>query len=423
MNQSPFPEPDTLPRVLLVDDEPDFLATLTKRLQRRGLDVSRADSGETCLEKLRAETIAVVVLDVKMPGMSGLDTLQAIKQEFPEREVILLTGNASTADGVEGIKQGAFDYLTKPVEMDHLLGKIRQAQEKIDREKEREAEAAQRERLQQQMIAAERLASLGTLSTGVAHEINNPLAMMREAVGYLQLVLDKEEMAGIPRREDITRGLETIAKGVDRIRRITHLLLGFVKQPEQPCAETNLHELIEETIELTSREIKDRQITITRDMPTKPLLIWSDPYELRQVLINLMTNAIQAIEKNGTITVTLAVQGKEIVLSVADTGVGIARENQHRIFEPFFSTKSPDQGTGLGLYVTRGIVERLGGTIDVDSRLGKGTVFRLTLPGYRQSDLEELTDATGQETNCANILQKIKEISDNDEDSRQGTDR
>ncbi len=409
------------PQVLLVDDEVDFLATMVKRLQRRGLTTDRAESGEACLDRLAQNPVPVVVLDVKMPGMSGLETLKIIKRDFPETEVLLLTGNVSTADGVEGIKQGAFDYLTKPVEMDHLLEKIKQAREKIQRRKEQEAEAAWREKMQQQMIAAERLASLGTLSTGVAHEINNPLAMMQEAVGYLQLVLNKQEMADIPRRRDLAKGIDTIAKGVDRIRRITHLLLGFVRQPGQPGEETDLKTLVEETIELTAREIRDRQIRIMREMTPGPAVIWSDPYELRQVLINLLTNAIQAIRKDGTITVGLKDRQQEVVLTITDTGEGIPRENRHRIFEPFFSTKAANQGTGLGLYVTRGLVERLGGTITVDSRLGEGATFRLTLPRCRP-DLRECGPETGSAPGGEDILKKVKEITTDDKNSDQSPD-
>ena len=128
-------------RLLLVDDENDFRQTVAKRLVKRGMDTKQAASGEECLEILKDDPVDVVVLDVKMAGMDGIETLHRIKKNHPEIEVIMLTGHATTQDGVDGLKTGAFDYLSKPIEPEHLLGKIRQAHEKLVREKEKLKEA------------------------------------------------------------------------------------------------------------------------------------------------------------------------------------------------------------------------------------------------------------------------------------------
>ncbi|MBN1842832.1 MAG: ATP-binding protein, partial [Deltaproteobacteria bacterium] len=283
-------------------------------------------------------------------------------------------------DGVEGIKAGAFDYLSKPIELEHLIGKIRQAHDKILRENEKLRELEYRARLEQQMIATERLASLGTLAAGVAHEINNPLAIIHEAVGWMQLLLQKKELEDMPRKGDFELALGKIKNGIDRARKITHQLLGFVKKTDSQFSEVDLEELAHEAIVLVKMESGNRQLGLTRDKNLGSISLFSDPYQLRQVLINLLSNAIHATGENGKIDVLLESAGDRVSLSVVDDGEGIPKENREKIFEPFFSTKAPGEGTGLGLFVTRGIVEKLGGKIDVVSRLGQGTTFRIGLP-------------------------------------------
>jgi signal transduction histidine kinase len=369
-------------RLLLVDDELDFRRTIAKRLSRRGIEPRQAGSGEACLSILEESPMDVVVLDVKMPGMNGIEVLEHIKRTLPRTEVILLTGYASTEDGVRGIKAGAFDYLTKPVELDHLLSKIQQAYEKCKWAEERERESEFRTKMEQQMAACERLASLGTLAAGVAHEINNPLAIIKESVGWMKLLLEKETVSSPPRKENFELALSKIEKAIERVKRITLQLLGFARKDDAIIKELNLVDVVNEALQLVEREARNKDIEIAQEVDAGSGPIWCDPYRLRQVLINLLTNAIQATGKGGKVTVGHRVTDDKVTLTVTDTGEGIPRENLERIFEPFFSTKAPGQGTGLGLFVTRGIVEKFGGTIAVESRLGRGSSFTVTLPKY-----------------------------------------
>ena len=368
-------------RVLLVDDEKDFRQTIAKRLTKRGISTEQAGTGEESLEILAKKPVDVVVLDVKMPGMGGIETLHKIKEKYLQTEIILLTGHAATCDGVEGIKLGAFDYLTKPIELEHLVGKIKQAFDKIRHEEEKVKDSEFRANMEQQMIATERLASLGTLSAGVAHEINNPLAIINESAGWMRLVLKREDLADVPSRQDLEMALGKIEKGVDRARRITHQMLETVRKNDSVSAEVNLHELVDEAIELVGKQIADKNIKIIKKFETS-LNIWSDPYQLRQVFINLLTNAIHAVGTGGKITIILETVNDEIILTIRDTGQGIPKENLEKIFEPFFSTKNPGEGTGLGLFVTRNIIDKLGGKIYVKSRIGHGTDFSIKIPKY-----------------------------------------
>ncbi len=368
-------------QVLLVDDEEGFRQAIARRLDRRGLAVRQAEGGEGALAILAESAVDVVVSDVRMPGMDGLELLDRIKQGYPEIEVILLTGHACADDGVAGIKSGAFDYLCKPIEIDHLTEKIRQARDKIQRREEKRREAEYRRRMEEQMIATERLASLGTLATGVAHEINNPLAIIKEAAGWMTLILNKPEMEGAPRRADLQNAAGKIEDAVERARRITHQLLGMVRKSEgADMTDVSLDALLAESIALIYKEALNRDIEITRWVDEAVRSIHTDPYQLRQVFINLITNAVHAVGKNGRVIVTAQPEGDRVAITVKDTGEGIPKEHLERIFEPFFSTKAPGKGTGLGLFVTRNIVEKLGGRISVESRVGQGAAFIIELP-------------------------------------------
>jgi len=380
-------------RLLLVDDETHFRSTLAKRLKKRGIAALQAGDGEECLAVLEDNPMDVVVLDVKMPGMSGIDALNRIKERYLKTEVILLTGHAATEDGVDGIKSGAFDYLTKPVEFEHLLSKIIQAYEKILAGNEKQKAAEYKALIEQQMIATERLAALGTLAAGVAHEINNPLAIINESAGYLSQLLEKQELADMPCKEVFEKALLKIENSIKRARTITHQLLGSVGKTESVLVEVDVGELVSETIQLVHKDAKDKNIVIIFQGADDSKAIWVDPNKVRQILINLMSNAIHATPEQGNISIQVENIDGGISIAVKDTGVGIPKENLEKIFEPFFSTKAPGEGTGLGLFVTRQIVEKLGGSLDVVSRVGHGTQFMVRLPDQSKVEADKIVDA------------------------------
>lgn len=367
-------------RVLLVDDEAAFRRNMVRLLTARGIHTLEAEDGEECLSRLETTTVDVVVLDVKMPGMNGLEVLSLIKEKFPGVEVIMLTGQATIQNGVEGIKSGAFDYLSKPVEVDHLAGKVLQAREKMQMSEARRREAEFRAEMEKKMIAAERLAALGTLAAGVAHEINNPLSVIKQSVKWLSLRIRKNQGSAGPGRAEIENTLEHIETAVERARRITHQLLGSVRQVENNFVEIDFERLIDDAAELVAGAASDGGVALERKPAPGLKGVWSNPDKLRQVLMNLLLNAVHATPEGGSVTVSTEHGDGDFIFSVTDTGVGIPEENLQRIFEPFFTTKSPGEGTGLGLYVTRSILDSLGGDITVESRVGKGTRFTVRLP-------------------------------------------
>ena len=270
------------------------------------------------------------------------------------------------------------------------MGKIQQAHDKIIFKQEKKKEAEYRAKLEQQMIVTERLASIGTLATGVAHEINNPLAIIKEAAGYMGQLLKKKEAENFAYKKQFELGISKVETGIDRARRITHKLLGFVKKNESVASDVDVKDLLNEVFELLQREALFKDIQMVQDTGDSPFMIRTDPYQLRQVLLNLVANAIHATGAHGKITVGLKPEGDSMVLiTVTDTGEGIAKENLKKIFDPFFSTKSPGQGTGLGLFVSNNIMRKLGGTIEVESRLGQGTTFFVRLPRQMSNDLTD----------------------------------
>jgi two-component system NtrC family sensor kinase len=214
----------------------------------------------------------------------------------------------------------------------------------------------------------------------VAHEINNPLAIINESAGWIHLLLQKIELKNIPHRMDLENALQKIDKSVERAKHITHQLLGIVRNHDGLLSPVDIQELVRESIQLVSRYADSKHVVIKLASAPKHIDLVADPYQLRQVLINLLTNAIHAEHEAGVIHVGLVQKKHEVVITVQDNGIGIPKENKDKIFDPFFTTKNPGEGTGLGLFVTKKIVERIHGHIEFQSSLGHGTTFSVRLP-------------------------------------------
>ncbi len=226
-----------------------------------------------------------------------------------------------------------------------------------------------------------KLASIGRLAAGVAHEINNPIAIINEKAGLMRdLVLKREDSA---LKDKYLKSLESILGSVKRVSTVTHRLLGFARHLDVQVEIIHLDLLLKEVLDFLQREAQHRNVEInlrdTADAPT----IESDRGQLQQVFLNIINNALAAVADGGEINISLAkVSPENVAVSVADNGAGIPPEHIKRIFEPFFSTRG-EKGTGLGLSITYGIVQKLGGHIEVESKVGEGTTFTVTLPTKR----------------------------------------
>lgn len=230
-------------------------------------------------------------------------------------------------------------------------------------------------------MQAHKLAALGELSAGLAHEINNPLAVIRQEAELLGELLVPGILERFPDGQDIQDSLREIIRQVDRCKSITHNLLNYARKNDPIIQAVDVNEIVEDMVRLVEKEAKCRNILLTRDYQRDLPLVFTDAPQLRQVMLNLLNNAIQSITGRGEVAVSTRRGGpSNLEVRIRDTGCGIAPEYLERIFDPFFTTKSPGQGTGLGLSISQKIVARLGGTIRVQSALGQGSTFTVTLP-------------------------------------------
>ncbi len=237
---------------------------------------------------------------------------------------------------------------------------------------ERRQARHEKAQIEEQLRHADRLATIGQLAAGVAHELNEPLGNI---LGFAQLA-EKAENLPLTAQSD----LEKIVKACLHAREIVSKLRLFARQMPTKKKETDLNEIVQEGLFLAESRCQKQGIEVIRELdPSLPSII-ADSGQLHQVLTNLTVNALQAMPDGGVLTINTSLRENSLVLRVADTGIGISKEVLKKIFLPFFSTKDSDQGTGLGLSVVEGIVKTHGGTIEVDSRLGGGTVFDVLLP-------------------------------------------
>ena len=380
--------------ILIVDDEKINLDLTARVFRNRGFKVLTAANAPEALALVKGNNPEIVVLDYMMPEMNGFSALKEIRQRFPATYVIILTGRGSERIAVELMKAGASDYIVKPflnqdlvervekvlkvraieirnrellVERDSLVREIaswnRELEERV-REKTNELQ-----RVQGEIIQAEKMSTLGYLSAGMAHEIRNPL----NSIGlYVQLV------KGSP---DETERLECLAKIEQEIKRIDGILrklMDAVKRPRFHLRQVSINEVVDSAIELFTSRMEMHRVSLKREYLRIPPPIQADPTELEQIFTNLFVNSIEEMTDGGVLGVVLDQDDSTIVIRVSDTGKGIPRENITRVFDPFFTTKN--SGTGLGLSVVLRIVRTYNGRIEVESEEGKGTVFTVYLP-------------------------------------------
>jgi two-component system, NtrC family, sensor kinase len=386
-------------RILVIDDEEAARYGIGKSLEREGYQVELASDGKEALLKIREFKPHTVISDINMPEMDGITLLQEVGRSANPPPVVLVTAHGSEGLAIQALRAGAYDYVSKPFDIEELRLVVGHAVERqrLSEENQRyylELEATLRElkQTQAERIQAEKSASLGRLVAGFAHEANNPLGALSSAIqtferafGRIQSLLQAEENRDSARPEEIERLCVALSESFRVARDACHRLDSMVKTmrhftnlDHSPLRRVDIRECIESTLALLKHQFKDeiRVYTEYGEIPE----IDCFPSDLNQVFMNLFLNGIEAILSQGEIRIQGWHESGMVFVRILDTGRGIPLENIERIFDPGFTTKSRGVGTGMGLPICQRIVEKHGGRIQVQSEPGKGTVFTLQLP-------------------------------------------
>ncbi len=244
--------------------------------------------------------------------------------------------------------------------------------------------------MNRQVVESGKLATIGELAAGIAHEINNPVAIMVEEAGWIEDLLEEEDLKQCENLDEFMRALRQINTQGRRCKEITHKLLSFARKTDSTINDVQINDSVREIVSLTAQMARYNNVIIETDLGEEIPYIRISPSELQQVILNLINNAIDAMEKSGgTIKIATKVSTieiKHLVIVIEDNGPGIPRDNLARIFDPFFTTKPVGKGTGLGLSICYGIIEKMNGKIDVHSEVGVGTRFRIWIPFQELED-------------------------------------
>jgi signal transduction histidine kinase len=382
-----------MPNVLLVDDEPSIRLTMGEFLKRAGYSVSTAADYDSAVVH-KAEDLDVAVVDINLPGKSGIQLLQKLCAAEIYVPVIMITGEPNLSVIPEIVRAGAYDFIAKPIVKDVLLNAVGRAVEKkrltdekrrLEQEIKRYAEelemrveerTAELVETHKRLVHQERIAALGRAAAQVAHEVKNPMAGLLLYSLHLKSKADKFS-------ESEAVLVDKIVDTINHLNRRVEQILNFARPVSLTLRPGDLNKIVNHVLELLQPQLTANKVEVRLTLPqTASAMI--DESSMRGALMNLMLNAIEAMPQGGTLSITIDQTDEALRLEIADTGQGIGEEEAKNIFEPFYTTKA--QGLGLGMPYAGKIIEQHGGTISLKSRIGEGTTITISLPAGQKED-------------------------------------
>ena len=394
--------------ILIADDNENNLRVLSTMLLGSNYHVRVAKNGIQVLNSVAISQPDLILLDIHMPEMDGYETCIKLKEsnEFRDIPVIFISALTETFNKVHAFNIGAVDYLTKPFQVEEVRLRVETHLLLHLRTKQLEGALDDIKRVQTKLVNSEKMASLGVLSAGIAHEINNPINFVFAGINsliknftelntgiheFFDLInglgqKEKENFLEVTAKYNLEKRLTAIPQLADDIKtgaiRTTEIVKGlrlFARSENEEKVPANISESIETALLLLKNKYKNR-IEIVKNFNCDIPFLKCYPGQLTQAFINIIHNGIDAIEGKGIIVIGMEIAENSLMITIKDSGKGIPADQLSKIFDPFFTTKSVGGGMGLGLSITHGIIEKHQGSILVESEPGIGTTFSISLP-------------------------------------------
>jgi signal transduction histidine kinase len=372
--------------ILLVDDEAGIRKVLAISLQDSGYEVHTAANGAEALRLFKKIEPPIVLTDIKMPDMDGIELLRKIKQVRPDTEVIMFTGHGDMDLAIKSLKYEATDFVTKPIHDEVLEIALKRARERISMRRQIQAYTENLERLvqekAQQLVEAERMAAVGQTVTELAHAIKNIANGLKGSIFVLGKGIELDN------KKYLLEGWEMVEGNLEKIKNLSLDLLNYGKYADAACRRGDPNTPAREVVELMASRAKESNVELKLELSGELQPLYFDPAGIHCCLLNLVSNAIDAclesdspVEGRVVAVRTIKPDDWAVEYQVSDTGSGMDDEIQGKIFHGFFSTKGTG-GTGIGLMLTKKIVDQHRGLIEVTSQKGAGATFSIKLPHH-----------------------------------------